>query len=85
LIRDFEKAYEKVDVIFTPSTGIEASSIREEQAPGGVPARAVPAGHITPGEMSWRMPSPANLAGAAYERATDWHTRKPKFLHMSRG
>jgi aspartyl-tRNA(Asn)/glutamyl-tRNA(Gln) amidotransferase subunit A len=120
LIRDFEKAYGKVDVIFTPSTGIEASSIREEQAPGGVPARAVPAGHITPGEMSWRMPSPANLAGvptlalpcgfsreglplglqimgrhwdestvyragAAYERATDWHTRRPKFLHMSRG
>jgi aspartyl-tRNA(Asn)/glutamyl-tRNA(Gln) amidotransferase subunit A len=70
--------------------------------------------------MSWRMPSPANLAGvptlalpcgfsreglplglqimgrhwdesivyragAAYERATDWHTRRPKFLHMSRG
>lgn len=63
IISDFEKAYEHVDVIFTPSTGIEANLIKEDMPADRAPTRSVPAGDITLSEISWRLPSPANLAG----------------------
>jgi aspartyl-tRNA(Asn)/glutamyl-tRNA(Gln) amidotransferase subunit A len=113
IIRDFEKAYEQVDVIFTPSTGVEANPIQEDILTDRAPMREVPAGNITLWEILWRMPSPGNLSGvpalalpcgfsaaglplglqimgrhwdeatvyrvgAAYEQATDWHTRRPQ-------
>jgi len=112
IIRDFEKAFEQVDVIFAPSTGVEANPVQEDVLADRIPMRQVPAGNITLWEILWRMPSPANLAGvpalalpcgfsaaglplglqimgrhfdeatvyrvaAAYEQATDWHTRRP--------
>ncbi|HXM20660.1 MAG TPA: amidase family protein [Terriglobales bacterium] len=113
IIRDFEKAYEQVDVILSPSTGVEANPIQEDVLTDRAPMREVPAGNITLWEILWRMPSPGNLAGvpalalpcgvsaaglplglqimgrhwdeatvyrvgAAYEQATDWHTRRPE-------
>jgi len=112
IIQDFEKAYEQVDVILAPSTGVEANPIQEDVLADQIPTRQVPAGNVTLWEILWRMPSPANLAGvpalalpcgfsaaglplglqimgrhfdettvyrvgAAYEQATDWHTRRP--------
>lgn len=63
IIRDFEKAYEQVDVIFTPSTGVEANPIQEDILTDHAPMREVPAGSITLWEILWRMPSPGNLSG----------------------
>jgi aspartyl-tRNA(Asn)/glutamyl-tRNA(Gln) amidotransferase subunit A len=63
IIRDFEKAYEQVDVIFAPSTGVEANPIQEDVLTDRAPVRDVPAGTITLWESLWRMPSPGNLAG----------------------
>ena len=63
IIRDFEKAYEQVDVIFSPSTGVEANPIQEDVLADRIPVREVPAGSITLWEILWRMPSPGNLAG----------------------
>ena len=115
IIRDFEQAYEQVDVIFSSSTGVEATRIRDEQEHPAAMADT-PAGKVSYSEISWRLPSPANLAGlptlalpcgfsssglplglqimgrhwdeatvyrvgAAYESATDWHTRRPTFQH----
>ncbi|MGH8238474.1 MAG: amidase [Steroidobacteraceae bacterium] len=117
LIRDFEKAYEQVDVILTPSTGVEANTIQEELA-DRPPRRGVPAGEITLMEIGDRMVYPGNIAGvpalaltcgfsaaglplglqimgrnfdeatvyrvgAAYEQATDWHTRRPQISPVS--
>jgi aspartyl-tRNA(Asn)/glutamyl-tRNA(Gln) amidotransferase subunit A len=63
MVRDFEKAYQQVDVIFAPSNGIEANLVQEDLLTDTVPVRQVPAGSITIWEILWRMPSPANLAG----------------------
>ncbi len=113
LIRDFDKAYEQVDVILTPSTGVEANPIQEDLQTDRIPMRRVPAGNITLMEIGDHMVYPGNIAGvpalalpcgfsaaglplglqimgrnfdeatvyrvgAAYEQATDWHTRRPQ-------
>jgi aspartyl-tRNA(Asn)/glutamyl-tRNA(Gln) amidotransferase subunit A len=117
IIRDFEKAYEEVDVIFAPSAATEANPIAEDQWTDQVAMRQVPAGNVPLLELIWHMPSPANLSGvpalalpcgfstaglplglqimgrhwdeamvfrvgAAYEQATDWHTRRPDMSSM---
>ena len=62
IIRDFERAYEEVDVIVSSSTGTEATRIRDEQQhPDAL--IDTPVGKVTYTEISWRLPSPANLAG----------------------
>jgi aspartyl-tRNA(Asn)/glutamyl-tRNA(Gln) amidotransferase subunit A len=63
IIRDFEKAYEHVDVIIAPSSGIEANPIKEDEWTQSVPVRDVPAGTLSLWEIMWRMPCPANLSG----------------------
>ena len=112
MIRDFEKAFEKVDVVFAPSAATEANTIQEDLLTDRIPTREVPAGTVTLWEMFPRMANPGNLTGvpalampcgfsaaglplslqimgkhfdeatvyrvaAAYEQATDWHTRRP--------
>jgi len=112
MIRDFERAFEQVDVVFAPGMGTEANPIAEDLLTDRVPMRDVPAGTIPLWEVYWRMASPGNLTGvpalvmpcgfsaaglpfslqimgrhfdeatvyrvaAAYEQATDWHTRRP--------
>ncbi len=112
MIRDFEKAFARVDVIFAPAAGTEANTIQEDLLTDQIPTREVPAGTVTLWEIFPRMANPGNLAGvpalampcgfsaaglplslqilgrhfdeatvyrvaAAYERATDWHTRRP--------
>jgi aspartyl-tRNA(Asn)/glutamyl-tRNA(Gln) amidotransferase subunit A len=62
IIRDFERAYEQVDVILSSSTGVEATRIRDEQEHPDATADTA-AGKVTYTEISWRLPSPANLAG----------------------
>src|SRR5262249_17426371 len=39
IVRDFEKAYEQVDVIFAPSNGIEANLVQEDLLTDTVPVR----------------------------------------------
>ncbi len=112
MIRDFEKAFEQVDVIFAPAAGTEANTIQEDLLTDRIPTREVPAGIVTLWEIFPRMANPGNLTGvpalampcgfsaaglplslqimgrhfdeatvyrvgAAYEQATDWHTRRP--------
>lgn len=62
IIRDFEKAYDEVDVIFSSSTGVEATRIRDEREHPAAMADTR-AGKVSYSEISWRLPSPANLAG----------------------
>jgi len=113
MIRDFEKAFEQVDVIFAPGVATEANPIEEDLLTDKLPTRDVPAGMITLWEIVSRMTFPANLTGvpalvlpcgfstaglplslqvmgrhydegtvyrvgAAYEQATDWHSRRPE-------
>jgi aspartyl-tRNA(Asn)/glutamyl-tRNA(Gln) amidotransferase subunit A len=113
MIRDFEKAFEQVDVIFAPGVATEANPIEEDLLTYKLPTRDVPAGMITLWEIVSRMTFPANLTGvpalvlpcgfstaglplslqvmgrhydegtvyrvgAAYEQATDWHSRRPE-------
>ena len=112
MIRDFEKAFEQVDVILAPGAGTEANPIQEDLLTDRIPTREVPAGTVTLWEIFPRMANPGNLTGvpalvmpcgfsaaglplglqimgrhfdeatvyraaAAYEQATDWHTRRP--------
>ena len=112
MVRDFEQAFEQVDVVFAPGMGTEANPIAEDLLTDRVPMRDVPAGTLPLWEVYWRMASPGNLTGvpalvmpcgfstaglpfslqimgrhfdeatvyraaAAYEQATDWHTRRP--------
>jgi aspartyl-tRNA(Asn)/glutamyl-tRNA(Gln) amidotransferase subunit A len=63
IIRDFEKAYEDVDVILAPSAATEANPIAEDEWTDRVAMRQVPAGNVPLLELIWHMPSPANLSG----------------------
>jgi aspartyl-tRNA(Asn)/glutamyl-tRNA(Gln) amidotransferase subunit A len=113
MIRDFEKAFEQVDVVLAPGVPIEANTIAEDLLTDKLPTRETPAGTLTIWEIWSRMTYPGNLTGvpalvlpcgfsasglplsvqimgrhfdeatvyrvaAAYEQATDWHTRRPK-------
>jgi len=113
MIRDFEKAFEQVDVVFAPGMPVEANTIAEDLLTDKFPTRETLAGTVTLWEIIGRMTNPANLTGvpalvlpcgfsasglplslqimgrhfdettvyrvsAAYEQATDWHTRRPR-------
>ncbi|QQL44982.1 Asp-tRNA(Asn)/Glu-tRNA(Gln) amidotransferase subunit GatA [Sulfuriroseicoccus oceanibius] len=102
--RDFEAAFEKVDVIVGPTSpgpAFEAGSLTADPLQmyladiytisanlAGIPAMSQPCGFV---EREAGKPLPVGLqlmakpfdeqtllkVGAAYERATDWHTRAP--------
>ena len=113
MIRDFENAFEQVDVIFAPGMPVEANTIAEDLLTDKPPTRETPVGTLTFWEIWGRTTYPANLTGvpalvlpcgfsasglplslqimgrhfdeatvyrvsAAYEQATDWHTRRPR-------
>ena len=113
MIRDFEKAFQQVDVIFAPGAATEANPIEEDLLTDKLPTRDVPAGKLTLWEIGVRMTFPGNLTGvpalvlpcgfstaglpfslqilgrhfdegtvyrvaAAYEQATEWHSRRPE-------
>jgi aspartyl-tRNA(Asn)/glutamyl-tRNA(Gln) amidotransferase subunit A len=61
--RDFERAFDAVDVICTPGAGTEANLIQEDVSIDQLPTRKVSAGTVTSYEIFLRMTSPANLAG----------------------
>jgi aspartyl-tRNA(Asn)/glutamyl-tRNA(Gln) amidotransferase subunit A len=63
LIRDFEHAFEAVDVLCAPGAATEAGPIQEDASTDQLPTREVAAGTVTTYEMFLRMSSPANLAG----------------------
>ncbi len=63
MIRDFEKAFEQVDVIFVPGAANEANTIEEDLLTDKLPTRQVPAGTLTLWEMTVRMTFPGNLTG----------------------
>ena len=98
--RDYEAAFEKVDVIALPTSPTGAFRLGERTADpvlmyladvftvganlAGVPAITVPCGftqeHLPVGFQltAAKMNEPALLrVAAAYEQATDWHTRQP--------
>lgn len=112
MIRDFEKAFEQVDVVLAPGMPVEANTTAEDLLTDKLPTRETPAGTVTLWEICVRILFPANLTGvpalvlpcgfsasglllslqimgrhfdettvyrvsAAYEQATDWHTRRP--------
>ncbi len=100
IIRDFARAFERVDAIIAPSTpspalprgaslehaffGEMADMLLEPSSIAGLPGISLPCG------FSGRLPIGMQIIGPqfsegrivqiadAYERATDWHTRKPK-------
>lgn len=63
MIRDFEKVFEQVDVVFAPGAGTEANTIEEDLLTDRIPTREVPAGTVTLWEIFPRMANPGNLAG----------------------
>ena len=63
VIRDFERAFETVDVICAPGAPTEANLIHEDAPTDQLPTQTVPAGSVTSYEMFLRLTSPANLAG----------------------
>ena len=63
MIRDFERAYDQVDVIFAPAAATEASGIDEEVVTDDLPMREVPAGTISLWEIGSRMVFPGTLTG----------------------
>jgi aspartyl-tRNA(Asn)/glutamyl-tRNA(Gln) amidotransferase subunit A len=98
--RDFDRAFERVDVIVTPTAPTPAFRIGEKtQDPlqmylsdiftisvnlAGVPAVSLPCGFSPDGlpiglQMIGRPFAESTIlrAAAAYERATEWKTRKP--------
>ena len=98
--RDFEQAFERVDVIAAPTTPGVAFKLGEKAdplsdvperrvhdprrtsrgCPGSRCRRASPAAACPSGSSSSAAPSTRRRCCAsahAYERATDWHTRRP--------
>jgi aspartyl-tRNA(Asn)/glutamyl-tRNA(Gln) amidotransferase subunit A len=99
LIRqDFERAFERVDLVLGPTTPNVAFKMGEKEDPlqmylndvfavpanlAGLPGLSLPAGFTAAGlpvgvQLIGRAFDEATLlrAGRAYERATDWHTRR---------
>ena len=104
--RDFDQAFEKCDVILTPTSPTPAFKIGEKSGDplsmyladvftvtaniAGIPGISIPCG-FTDGTGSDGKPLPIGLqllgptfseamllrAARMYERATDWHTRRP--------
>jgi aspartyl-tRNA(Asn)/glutamyl-tRNA(Gln) amidotransferase subunit A len=97
--RDFEQAFERVDVIAAPTTPGVAFKFGEREDPvqmylndvfavpvnlAGLPGLSMPAGFTMSGlpiglQLIGRAFEEAELlrVARAYERATDWHERKP--------
>lgn len=99
--RDFDEAFQSVDVIITPTTPSTAFKIGENASDpvkmyledvftvsiniAGLPALAVPCGISSKGlpigmQIIGSQFTEDTLigVGAVFQRATDWHTRKPK-------
>ncbi|MET0851039.1 MAG: Asp-tRNA(Asn)/Glu-tRNA(Gln) amidotransferase subunit GatA [Candidatus Rokuibacteriota bacterium] len=96
--RDFERAFERVDVVLGPTTPNVAFKMGEKEDPlqmylndvfavpanlAGLPGLSVPAGFTAAGlpvglQLIGRAFDEATLlrAARAYERATEWHTRR---------
>jgi aspartyl-tRNA(Asn)/glutamyl-tRNA(Gln) amidotransferase subunit A len=97
--RDFQQAFERVDLIVAPTTPNVAFKMGEKEDPlqmylndvftipvnlAGLPGLSMPAGFTRTGlpiglQLIGRPFDEATLlrAAHAYERATEWHTRKP--------
>jgi aspartyl-tRNA(Asn)/glutamyl-tRNA(Gln) amidotransferase subunit A len=97
--RDFQQAFERVDLIVAPTTPNVAFKMGEKEDPlqmylndvftipvnlAGLPGLSVPAGFTRTGlpiglQLIGRPFEEATLlrAAHAYERATEWHKRKP--------
>ncbi|HET8578372.1 MAG TPA: Asp-tRNA(Asn)/Glu-tRNA(Gln) amidotransferase subunit GatA [Methylomirabilota bacterium] len=97
--RDFQQAFERVDLIVAPTTPNVAFKLGEKEDPlqmylndvftipvnlAGLPGLSMPAGFTRAGlpiglQLIGRPFDESTLlqAGHAYERATEWHTRKP--------
>jgi len=97
--RDFQEAFERVDVLAAPTTPGVAFTLGEKTDPlqmylndiltipvnlAGLPGVSVPAGFTTSGlpiglQLIGRAFDESTVlrAAHAYERATDWHLRKP--------
>jgi len=106
LRRDFQEAFQRVDLIVAPTTPNVAFKMGEKEDPlqmylndvfavpanlAGLPGVSVPAGFTVAGlpigfQLIGRAFDEATVlrAARAYERATDWHTRKPTLVPAPR-